>query len=237
MIAAARGRIGRSVSRLRNRQFVLDASNRFSRQNLNEWLDREIAALEQRPGTRRVLCVGSGGELAERIGRMRESRVTTLDVDPARSPDVVTDVCDLHVFEAGSFDAVFLMEVLEHVHDPALALAEIRRVLAPGGLLVLSTPFVFEIHEAPHDYYRFTEHGLRHLLRDFASCRIERRNGYLKATLVPWMRLTRSRYPSDMLIGLLAIAVCTLLSPVLSLLDRAIRSDALTTGYFATCRK
>jgi hypothetical protein len=40
-----------------------------------------------------------------------------------------------------------------------------------------------------------------------------------------------------MLIGLVTLAVCTLLSPLLSLLDRAIRSDALTTGYFATCRK
>jgi SAM-dependent methyltransferase len=237
VIAAARRRIGRFVSRLRNRKFVLDASNRFSRENLNAMIDREIARLEEPPGARQVLCVGSGGELAQRVAGIRGARVTSVDIDPARRPDVVADVCDLRAFADGSFDAVFLLEVLEHVREPALAIGELRRVLAEGGALVLSTPFVFEIHEAPHDYYRFTEHGLRHLLRDFASCRIERRNGYFKATLVPWLRLTRSRYPSDMLIGLLALAVCTALSPLLDLLDRAIRSDAATTGYFATCRK
>ena len=85
--------------------------------------------------------------------------------------------------------------MLEHVAAPERAIAELHRVLAPGGALVLSTPFVFEIHEAPHDYYRFTEHGLRQLLRGFARCEIVRRNGYLKSTLVPLLRLTRSPQP------------------------------------------
>jgi SAM-dependent methyltransferase len=229
--------IARHVRRLRDRRFVIDASNRFSRENLNEFLEREIEALEARPGVKRVLNVGAGGPLAARIASLRESRVVSVDLDPARRPDVLADVCDLRCFQAESFDAVFLMEVLEHVPTPDLAISEIHRVLAPGGRFVLSTPFMFEIHEGPHDYYRFTEHGLRHLLRGFDACRIVRRNGYLKSTLVPLLRLTRSRYVADNLFGLVALLASILLAPVIGLFDRAIRSDAATTGYFASCRR
>ena len=107
----------------------------------------------------------------------------------------------------------------------------------PGGALVLSTPFLFEIHEAPRDYFRFTEHGLRFLLRGFGSCQIARRNGYVKSTLVPLMRLTRSRYVVDNLFGLGVLFTGLVLSPFLGWLDRRIRSDACTTGYVASCRK
>ncbi len=237
MIDHLRRLIARRVRHLCDRAFVIDASNRFSRENLNELLEREVEALESRTGAKRVLNVGASGPLAGRIARMCESRVVNVDLDPARRPDVVADVCDLRCFEDECFDAVFLMEVLEHVSTPDLAISEIYRVLAPGGRLVLSTPFLFEIHEGPYDYYRFTEHGLRHLLRGFEACRIVRRNGYLKATLVPLLRLTRSRYVADNLFGLAVLAASVVLAPLISLIDRAIRSDAATTGYFASCQR
>jgi SAM-dependent methyltransferase len=232
-----RRRIARGVRRLCAREFVIDASNRFSRENLNELLEREILQLEARAGAKRVLNVGAGGILARRVARIREARVVQVDLDPARRPDVVADVCDLRCFADASFDAAFLLEVLEHVPVPDLAVSELYRVLAPGGALVVSTPFIFEIHDAPRDYYRFTEHGLRHLLRGFEDCRIVRRNGTVKAALVPLLRLTRSRYVADNLFGLAALAVSTVLAPLIGLLDRAVRSDAATTGYFASCRR
>lgn len=63
-----------------------------------------------------------------------------------------------------AFDVVLCAEVLEHMHSPALALAEVRRVLKGGGKLLLTTPFAYPIHYAPTDYYRFTRFGLLHLL-------------------------------------------------------------------------
>lgn len=237
MIDRLRRRIARGVRALCKRPFVIDASNRFSRENLNEFLEREIAALEAPPAARRVLNVGAGGSLARRVAQLRGGAVVHVDLDPARRPDVVADVCDLGCFEDGRFDAAFLLEVLEHVATPDLAISELYRVLKPGGRLVLSTPFVFEIHEAPHDYFRFTEHGLRFLLRGFGSCSIGRRNGYLKATLVPLIRLTRSRYVVDNLLGLAVLFSSLSLSPLIAWLDRRVRSDACTTGYVASCRK
>lgn len=81
----------------------------------------------------------------------------------ARATDIVGDLHDLDVPDA-SFDAVVLTEVLEHVAEPEQVLGELRRVLRPGGRLFLTVPFVGELHEEPHDHYRYTSHGLRGLL-------------------------------------------------------------------------
>lgn len=68
-------------------------------------------------------------------------------------------------FADGEFDVVLCAEVLEQVAEPAAFLAEVRRVLKPGGWLVLTTPFMVPLREEPYDFYRFTRHGIRHLLR------------------------------------------------------------------------
>lgn len=60
-------------------------------------------------------------------------------------------------------DVVLCSEVLEHVPEPAKALSELHRILKPGGHLILTTPMLEGIHEAPHDFYRYTCFGLRHL--------------------------------------------------------------------------
>jgi SAM-dependent methyltransferase len=81
----------------------------------------------------------------------------------ARRADLVADLTALPVGDA-SFDLVLCTEVLEHVPEPAAATAELARVLAPGGGLLLTVPFVIELHEEPYDFFRYTPHGLRHLL-------------------------------------------------------------------------
>jgi SAM-dependent methyltransferase len=229
-----RRRIAARIRGICGGHFVQHSAARFSRENLSELLDQVIEPFETRPGAKRVLNIGAGGPLAARVARIRGCTVVSVDLDPARGPDVVVDASDLRCFADGSFDAVFLLEVLEHVAAPDRALQEVHRVLRPDGLLVVSTPFVFEIHDAPHDYYRFTEHGLRHLMREFRHCRITRRNGYAKSTVVPWLRLTRSPHIGDNLFGLVALFATLALAPLLALLDRAIRSDAATTGYVAS---
>jgi SAM-dependent methyltransferase len=65
-----------------------------------------------------------------------------------------------------SFDAVMSTQVLEHVDDPALYLAESFRVLRPGGRLLLSTHGTFVYHPDPDDYWRWTRAGLQKVVRD-----------------------------------------------------------------------
>ena len=66
-------------------------------------------------------------------------------------------------FQAGVFDCVLCYEVIEHVPTPERVFIEAHRVLKPRGHLVLTTPQTWGLHEIPHDYYRYTEYGLRFL--------------------------------------------------------------------------
>lgn len=73
-------------------------------------------------------------------------------------PDVFGDASRLP-FRDASMDAVVCYEVLEHVREPERVIAEISRVLMSGGVAELTMPFLYPVHDAPHDYQRWTRHG------------------------------------------------------------------------------
>jgi SAM-dependent methyltransferase len=67
-------------------------------------------------------------------------------------------------FSNESFDTVVATEVLEHLPEPLSALTEWRRLLRPGGHLILSVPFIHGLHETPRDFYRYTPFALEFML-------------------------------------------------------------------------
>lgn len=67
-------------------------------------------------------------------------------------------------FQDNEFDSVIANEVFEHVFNLDNFLREIYRVLKPGGILLTTVPFVWDEHEQPYDFARYTSFGLRHLL-------------------------------------------------------------------------
>jgi SAM-dependent methyltransferase len=79
-----------------------------------------------------------------------------------RAPDLVYDGKRLP-FEDKTFDTVLNVQVLEHTPHPGALLLEMGRVLKDDGILILSAPFQFRLHEEPHDYFRYSPHGLRTL--------------------------------------------------------------------------
>lgn len=99
--------------------------------------------------------------------RTRVSEVTCVDWPQSAhaSPhlDAAVDLNEALPFADGRFDTIVLSDVLEHLAEPAVLWREMARVLAPGGRLLLNTPFLYGVHEAPHDYARYTEFGLRRL--------------------------------------------------------------------------
>jgi SAM-dependent methyltransferase len=83
-----------------------------------------------------------------------------------RHADVLCDISAPLPFADAVADTVLATDVLEHLARPAEFVREIARILKPGGKAVLSTPFNYWIHEAPVDYYRYTEFGIRLLGKD-----------------------------------------------------------------------
>ena len=79
-------------------------------------------------------------------------------------PDVFGDGARLP-FVDGCLDGVLCLEVLEHVPEPEFVLKEIARVLKPGGRAWITMPFLYPLHDAPFDFQRFTEYGLRRSMR------------------------------------------------------------------------
>lgn len=126
----------------------------------------------------RVLDMGAGAWTYPR--ELLAERCTYISADhlPGPNVDVVLDIHTLsQTFAPGSFDFVLCTEVLEHVSRPWIAARELRRVLRPGGLLLLTTPFNYRLHGYNQvvDYWRFTADGLRQLLLEeggFASVEI-----------------------------------------------------------------
>ncbi len=122
-------------------------------------LDRFIAA---HASPLRTLDIGAqNGPYASHFPRR-----VALDIQRGIGVQVIGDAQALGIRDA-SFDVVLCTEVLEHLPEPQRAIDEMYRVLVPGGQLLLTTRFLFPIHDAPHDYFRFTKYGLRHLLRRF----------------------------------------------------------------------
>ncbi len=117
-------------------------------------------------------------------------------------------------FDEGAFDAVLCNQVLEHIFEPDTFLAEVRRVLVPGGRLLLTVPFVWDEHEQPWDYGRYTTFGLKALLErhGFEVCQQERLLGdasiLFQLTNAYLFKITRTHHPA-----VKALVACVLMAP------------------------
>ena len=87
----------------------------------------------------------------------------------------VDRVLDLHALDLpdGTAGSILCVDTLEHVEFPRRAVAEMLRVLKPGGIIVISSTMYFPIHEHPHDFWRFTPDGFASLLGEFEYSLIE----------------------------------------------------------------
>lgn len=105
-----------------------------------------------------VLDIGAGDRNAlDTLGKV--DRYVTMDVIPRDQPTVVADAHRLP-FKDGSFDSVVARALIEHVEEPERVIAEVARVLKPGGVLKFSAPFMYPIHDAV-DYHRFTIYAIK----------------------------------------------------------------------------
>jgi len=87
-------------------------------------------------------------------------------------------------FDDASFDSVLCNQVLEHVFNPDEFLEQLNRVLKPNGSLLLTVPFVWDEHEQPYDFARYSSFGLRALLEKHGFRIIEHRKTCADASVL-----------------------------------------------------
>lgn len=126
----------------------------------------------------RVLDVGCGSAPWKSLWTPHTNEYIGMDLKPAPTVDIVAPAEKIP-FPDNSFDAVFSVSVLEHVQGQREAVEEILRVLKPGGIAIIGVPFIWPIHGSPHDYWRWTPHGLEQVFRNFANCKVEQMGGWL----------------------------------------------------------
>lgn len=104
-----------------------------------------------------------------------KSHVDTLDIDVDSGATYIADITrnNSEIIADCKYDVVVMTEVLEHTLNPFLAVDEVYRILKPSGALIMTTPFNFRIHNPLPDCWRFTEHGLRELLKKFTEINIQ----------------------------------------------------------------
>jgi SAM-dependent methyltransferase len=162
------------------------------------WLQRELEAFaESLNPNSLVLDAGAGDQIYRAVfvrHRYQAADFEKVDKPYAQS----TYVCDLVNIpvEDGRFDAVVLSQVMEHLPEPAAVLAELNRVLKPGGRFFYSAPLYYEEHEIPYDFYRYTQYGVKHLLQKAGFTITEFRwlEGYM-GTVTHQLRMIARRTP------------------------------------------
>jgi SAM-dependent methyltransferase len=153
--------------------------------------------------------------------------------------DVLADLTSLP-FRTGTFDAALNIVTLEHLREPACALREISRTLVSGGVLLLAAPQEWEVHQAPHDFFRYTRYGLAYLVEHAGLKVVEMRpvGGYFR--LLARRMLNGLQFFTGGLRWVLFVPAALLLVPpalLLPLLDFLDRERSFTLGYTCIARK
>ncbi len=113
-----------------------------------------------------LLDYGAGGQPYRLLFESKVTSYTAADINPTPGQrlDVLLVPGQPVPCADASFDTVLSSQTLEHVPDPLFYIQQCYRLLRAGGTLILTAPMQWRHHEVPHDYWRFTRHGLESLL-------------------------------------------------------------------------
>ncbi len=196
-----------------------------------------------------LLDIGCGEKPYFAIFGKNVTRYIGFDLPPHRTSNRERKSVDLFAdlsripFKDCSVDTVLATQVLEHFADPHAFLGEIRRVLKPGGHLILTAPQAWELHEEPRDFFRFTKYGLKYLLdmNKLEVISIKPRGGFCR--LMGQILCVQVSHAQNRLSGKMFSLICAPLYLVINslaiFLDRTIGESWTknTLGYLCVARK
>jgi SAM-dependent methyltransferase len=140
---------------------------------------------------------------------------------------------------ASSFcDLVLCTEVLEHLKEPGQALKEFYRILKPNGRLILTVPFFWPIHEEPRDFFRYTEYGLKYLLKEvgYKVVEIKALSGYV-TTFIQLSIYFMKRFEKGPFLKYFGRLIASTLQHIALRINRVDRSKEFTNLYGVIAKK
>lgn len=147
-------------------KFSIHSKPSRARIESNQWLQVQCRNIEGK-----VLSIGSGNDSDSQGNYYRNyfkkaTSYTTSEVSGDFLCDLTLDVRSMPEIESEYYDCIYCSGVLEHVDNYQTAFNEITRILKTNGILLLGLPFHQHIHMKPNDFWRFTEYGVKYLLKD-----------------------------------------------------------------------
>ena len=183
------------------------------------------------------LILDVGGEKKNKKGQFNTNecagKVFYLNIDPQTKPDFLADAKKIPV-NKNYFDKVICSQLLEHVLDPIEVLKEIFRVLKPGGMLLMSAPFLYRIHPDPIDYARYTDYYWKTNLKKlgFTNIKVEK-HGYYFSVLANMLKTyAKESQKNQIIISAIPTLIAGLFTQLAVKLDRSkktIKNKVLTS--------
>ncbi len=162
---------------------------------------------------------------------------TGLDIQQALAydgtpPDLIWDGVTMPIAD-DTFDCALSTEVLEHIQDPGPFLNETFRVLKPGGIYYFTVPFIWPLHEVPHDAYRYTPFSIQQIMKNAGFKVIELRplggwNASLGQMLALWIRRSIQNAFLKKAISILAMPLIWYLAKSDRIPDHFVESQMIT---------
>lgn len=134
----------------------------------NTWHLKKIELVKTYLQQGTCIDIGSGNKNIEKYFDDSKQKIVKIDYPTTseryeNNPNIYADVQQLPI-KSNSTNTVIFFEVIEHVADDNVAISEIARILKKSGILLISAPFLYPLHDEPFDFKRYTSHGLINLL-------------------------------------------------------------------------
>lgn len=158
--------------------------------------------------------------------------------------DIVADLNQPLPIDDEAADTIVSFSVLEHLREPQVMISEAHRILKQGGYIILQVPWQWWVHEAPHDYYRYTPYGLKYLFEKagFSEINVEPSSGFFTMWFLKFnyfsSRFIIGTKPLKCLIKAFLYPVWYILQLVAPFLDKLDRNWELEAQvYWVTAKK
>jgi hypothetical protein len=141
-----------------------------------------------------VVSVGGFGPVDREISSYcfkNSGKFITFDIDNSHAPQILGDICKFDTLLAETRvvpDIVIALEVLEHVFDYSLAIEAVYKSLKPGGIFIVSTPWIIPIHDRPNDFHRLTPQALIRGFSDYSEIVVTARGNYFDSVIMLLLR-------------------------------------------------